>query len=869
MLVCLSGSGHNSMDVLHGQSSAHPPRANGGLDEVERVMPSTPLRGRVLVVGEQPSPSLLLEKLSSRGFYCAAAGNAEAVLSLAPQLQPEAILVVGAGIQEREALQTIRTSSGLRQLPVLADLTGRDSEALRRLDFDFDDRIYSDDELTLRIEAALRAKRLAERDVKAQLRMEALLEITHAATRSLELEQILNIALHKVSKVIPTDRCSVVLVEGSSTRQAQVVASMESPLAPALQLDLARYPELRKALETREAVYVEDALTDSLMAEVRSHIAPLGVRSILVQPLICQEDLVGALFLRLSRTDGSFGREDQEFARAAAAALANSVRNARLHTALKRKREDLELAYVDRYRELTEANRRLKELNRIKDEIIAVVSHDLRAPLQVLLGHGRLLLDGEPSAQQKGSLEAIVRQGKKILDLVESLLERGKGEQARFSLEPSLVDVAELCTEATEELEILAAERGIALRPENPESLLVVGDEMKLRQVLQNLITNAIQHAKESGAVMIRSQRLSRPDGEALRVIVQDDGPGIPDDQLHVVFDRYRHGPGGVGLGLTICKEFIELHGGEIWAENLPAGGCAVTFTLPLSKNPEAKLPLSAIPPTVGELPRVLVVEDEPEVAAVVCEILRSRYRVEVARDGAEGVAKARGLHPDLIVMDVFLPKLDGLDAAVALKSSSDTADIPVILLSAHQGVADKVRALDLGAVDYMSKPFQALELLGRAERAIQLCNTQKELRRSTALLRKTGSDPETGLFDRFGLLHRLGLELSRSQRYRRPLSMAVLVPDGVADKERVRRCAILIRERIRTPDFIAHLGDGIFVVVLPESNSHGTDAICSRLSAELQDATGLAFRTSSADVGRDSPKAEALLEELLAGARR
>src|SRR5262249_23533357 len=592
-LVCLPGSGHNSMDVLHGQSSAHPPRANGGLDEVERVMPSSPLRGRVLVVGEAASPSLLLEKLSSRGFYCAAAGNAEAVLSVAPQLQPEAILVVGAGIQEREALQIIRKSSGLRQLPVLADLTCRDSEALRKLDFDFDDRIYSEDELTLRLEAALRAKRLAERDALVQLRMEALLEITHAATKSLELEQILKIALDKVSKVITTDRCSVVLVEGTSTRQAQVVASVESPEA-AMQLDLARYPELRRALETREPVYVEDALTDPLMAEVRAQIAPLGVRSILVQPLICQEDLMGARFLRLSRSDGSFGRDEQEFARATAAALANSVRNARLHTALKRKREDLELAYVDRYRELTEANRRLKELNRIKDEIIAVVSHDLRAPLQVLLGHGRLLLDGEPSAQQKGSLEAIVRQGKKILDLVESLLERGKGEQARFSLEPSLVDVAELCTEATEELEILAAERGIALRPENPESLLVVGDEMRLRQVLQNLITNAIQHAKESGAVMIRSQRLSRPDGEALRVIVQDDGPGIPDDQLHVVFDRYRHGPGGVGLGLTICKEFIELHGGEIWGENLPAGGSAVTFTLPLSQNPEAQLPFRA-----------------------------------------------------------------------------------------------------------------------------------------------------------------------------------------------------------------------------------------------------------------------------------
>jgi DNA-binding response OmpR family regulator/two-component sensor histidine kinase len=522
---------------------------------------------------------------------------------------------------------------------------------------------------------------------------------------------------------------------------------------------------------------------------------------------------------------------------------------------------------VDRYRELTEANRRLKELNRIKDEIIAVVSHDLRAPLQVLLGHGRLLLDGEPSPHQKASLEAIVRQGKKILDLVESLLERGKGDQARFSLEPTRVDVAELCTQAAEELEILAAERGVALRPESPESLTVVGDEVKLRQVLQNLITNAIQHAKQSGMVTVRCQRLKRPDGDAVRVVVQDDGPGIPENQLQVVFDRYRHGPGGTGLGLTICKEFVELHGGEIWAESLLVGGCAVTFTLPLASGPELKS-AGALPTTAGELPRVLVVEDEPEVAAVVSEILRSRYRVDVARDGAEGVAKARGLHPDLIVMDVFLPKLDGLDAAVALKSSSDTADIPVILLSAHQGVADKVRALNLGAVDYMSKPFQALELLGRAERAIELCNTQKELQRSTALLRKTGSDPETGMFDRSGLLNRLGHELSRSQRYRRPLSMAVLVPDGAVAQERIRECAMLIRERIRTPDFIAHLGDGVFAVVLPESNAAGAHAICSRLTTELQDATGLTFRTSSADVGRDGPKPETLLQELLAVVR-
>src|SRR6266849_3785131 len=831
---------------------------------MQHVRPTSPLRGRVLVVGEAASPSQWLEKLSSRGFYCAAAATADAVLSLAPQLQPEAILVVGAGTPEREALKAIRQNAGLRQLPVLADLTGGDSEALRRMDFDFDDRIYSEDELTVRLEAALRAKRLAERDVIVQLRMEALLEITQAATSSLELDQILKIALEKLSRVIVNDRCSVVLVEGANTRQAQVVASAENPTVSALQLDLARYPELRRALETRQPVYIEDALRDPLMAEVRSHITPLGVRSILVQPLICQEDLLGALFLRLSRAEGSFGREEQEFARAAAAALANSVRNARLHTALKRKRDDLELAYVDRYRELTEANRRLKELNRIKDEIIAVVSHDLRAPLQVLLGHGRLLLDEELPEQQSSSVEAIVRQGRKILTLVESLLERGRGETGRLSLEPSVLDIGEICKEASQELEILASEREVALSAEVDESLMLIGDEMMLREVLQNLITNAISHAPHQGQVQVRAQRLERPDGDAARVIVQDNGRGIEGDQLHRIFDRYHHGPGGTGLGLAICKEFVELHGGEIWAENSPQG-CAFVFTIPLANAPERTEPMR-LPRQIetGELPRVLVVEDEPEVAAAVCEILRSRYRVELSRDGAEGLAKARMLQPDLIVMDVFLPKLDGLDAAVALKGSTDTSSIPLILLSAHQDVAEKVRALNLGATDYLTKPFEAMELLARAERAI--CSGLESLEAPPSPDR-AGADPETGLFDRVGLLERLEQEVSRSLRYQRPLSLAVLFPQN-AIGDQVRSCAGFIRGRLRAPDLLGHLGGGVFALGLPESPLGAARGICARIIPELYRLTGVAFKNKAADVARDGRTAEAVLDQLLGGHR-
>jgi two-component system sensor histidine kinase ChiS len=810
------------------------------------------VRGRVLVLGPSEAAAGLVERLSRRGYSVRAAARAANVLEVARGLRPEVVFVApGEGAQD--ALAVVRGAEALRELPVLAEVGGHPLDVVRALGVD--DWVHGDEELAVRLEAALRARRLMERDQVARARMETLLEVAQVATSTLELDQILGIAVDKISRVIAADRCSVVLVEPGSPRAARVVASGDLPQGAPLSLDLARYPELRRALETRQTVKVDDAARDPLMDEVRRIILPLGIRSILVQPLICQEDVLGALFLRLSRTEGAFGREELEFAQAVAAALAGSVRNARLHQALKRKRDDLESAYVDRYRELTEANKRLKELNRFKDEMIAVCSHDLRSPLNVLLGHGRLLQETALAAQERSSVDAMVRQGKKILDLVESLLEQGKGDQARFALEPRTLDLAELCKEITQEMEILSAERGVALRAETPECLQVLGDEVKLSEVLENLIGNAIQHAPQNGLVVVHAQRVRRPDGDIARVVVEDNGPGIPPAELHLVFDRYRHGPGGTGLGLAICREFVELHGGEIWAENVPDGGAAFMLTLPLAREIERP----AEPAASGDqtAPRVLVVEDEPEVAAVVAEILRSRYRVEVARDGAEGLAKARSLLPDLVVMDVFLPRLDGLDAAAALKGAVDTADIPVILLSAHQGVADKLRALNLGAVDYLAKPFQALELLACAERALKLRQTERELARSQSLLRLVGSDPETGLLDRAGFTVRLDQELSRARRYRRPLCVAVLRPRAPVG-EGLRAAAAALRQTLRAPDVLGHLGEGVFLLALPECDLPEAEASLMRILPVLEEGGNVRFDA------RITPAADGAAEALV-----
>ena len=696
-----------------------------------------------------------------------------------------------------------------------------------------------------------------ERERRIAERMAMLLDITQAATSSLELEQILKIAVEKVSQVLPTDRCSVVLVDSPNSSEAVVMATRERDDYRPITIDLSKYPELRRSLQTREATYIEDALEDPLMADVMPAIAPLAVKSILVQPLISQDDLVGALFLRLSRRRGAFGPEEQEFAKAVAAALANSVRNAKLHASVQKKRDDLELAYVERYRELSEANRRLRELARFKDELIAIISHDLRAPLQVTLGHGRMLEDANLPGDLRTSAEAIVRQSRKILKMVESLLDRGKGEQARVALDVQLLDVGRVARDCAFELEILAAERGITLKAHAPERLPVMGDELKLREVLQNLITNGLEHAAKNGNVLLEGEVLHRPDGPAVKIVVQDDGPGMPEEQMHLVFDRYRHGPGGTGLGLAICKEFVELHGGEIWAERPADGGCAFVFTLPLAKEDRKVAPkLQALS---GEQPRVLIVEDEPDIAAVLEGILRKRYRVEVARDGREGVAKTHALHPDLVVMDVFLPHLDGLDAVISLKASSDTADIPVILVSAQVGVADRVRALNLGAVDYLAKPFHASELLQRADRALARRNRPGPESEAAA---PVIADAETGLLDRRGLVARLTQEAARARRYGRPLSLAVARTDAV-HPELLRTAAARMREKLRQPDVLAHLGHGTFAALLPECTSDQARTVFGRVESDLKASTTLQCEVEVAEVpGRELP--EAVLDHLL-----
>lgn len=506
--------------------------------------------------------------------------------------------------------------------------------------------------------------------------LEALLEIAEAATSHLDLEELLRVVVGKVAQVVPVDRCSVILVEDDAD-QAIVIASHDVPELRRLPIEIARYPEIRRALESKSAVVIEDVHSDPLMEDVRHLLEQKPVASLVVTPLVAQGDAVGALFLRLARRT-AFGPHEQAFVRAVASTVANSVRNARLHSSVRKKKDELERAYHERYEELERLNEQLREANRVKDEFLAVCSHDLRAPLNVLLGHTRLLQKRMEETPEHKSISVIERQARRILQLVERILVRSKGKNAWLvAFQP--LDLSSCIREIASDFAAFAAEKEVGVRVLGERSAMVSADESAVRQIVENLVSNAVAHTRPGTEVEVEVQ--SCPTTGWLRVEVRDRGPGIALEELPVVFERYRHGESGegLGLGLAICRELVELHGGDIWASQRPGGGSTFSFSLPTDSR------------QVQAARRLLVVGAPGEVQEEWLSRLGERYAISFAASRAEGVARAQVFLPDAMVI---VSALEGGAAACAaeLRRQPGLGEVPLILFGEAEGFSAAAR---------------------------------------------------------------------------------------------------------------------------------------------------------------------------------
>lgn len=441
------------------------------------------------------------------------------------------------------------------------------------------------------------------------------------------------------------------------------------------------------------------------------------------------------------------------------AAAAAMVAAARLWGARQRKlRLRLEHLVEERTAAMTAQAEKLRELDLLKSQFFANVSHELRTPLTLILGPLGDALEGRfgpVGGELQRQLAAAGRNAQRLLTLVDQLLDVARLDDGRLRLRVRRCDLAALVRQRVEAILPLAERREIDLSlAVPPEAVEIWCDEAQIEKVLENLLSNALKFTPRGGRVQVA---LLAPSGaDRVRISVRDNGPGIPADQVERVFERfYQVEPlalrwPGVGIGLALSRQLVELHQGSIAVESEPGEGSCFIVTLlrgrdhfPAEMVDEERparplLPASSsflVPPAVFDTPppvgldalpdlnedrtTVLVVEDNPEVRTYIRRHLEPDYRVIEAADGAEGLAAARQLVPDLVVSDVMMPGLDGNALFRSLREDPELELVPVVLLTAKASAESRIQGLRDGVDDYLVKPFDPRELKARVDNLI------------------------------------------------------------------------------------------------------------------------------------------------------
>jgi signal transduction histidine kinase/CheY-like chemotaxis protein len=402
--------------------------------------------------------------------------------------------------------------------------------------------------------------------------------------------------------------------------------------------------------------------------------------------------------------------------------------------------------------ELAELYARTKELDELKTQFFANVSHELRTPLTLIMAPvEKLLATVAPADPAHHDLEVVARNAAILLRQVNNLLDASKLEAGGMTPDYAEVDVSQQVRQAAGFFESLATERGITFSVHADEATFAQLDPEHLHRIVLNLLSNAFKVTPEDG--VIRCEVHVDPDTGQAVIEVADSGPGIPEDQRDVVFDRFRQldgGPtralAGTGLGLSIVRDVVRLHGGRIAVSTAPEGGALFVVTLPLMAPADAivrrvddersvprlvaaaamsEMAVTAKPatePSAGPTgqPLVVIVEDNRDLNQLMRNTLAARYRIAAAFDGEDGLRLARELHPDLIVCDVMMPKLSGTDLVRAVRGDEAISTTPILVISARAEEGARIALLEAGANDYVAKPFSLHELRVRADNLVR-----------------------------------------------------------------------------------------------------------------------------------------------------
>jgi len=379
----------------------------------------------------------------------------------------------------------------------------------------------------------------------------------------------------------------------------------------------------------------------------------------------------------------------------------------------------------------TEHKTRLEEINRSKSTFFTNITHEFKTPLTLIHGPAEEIARQATDPQIIRQADLISRNAKSILGLVNQLLDLGKLEANLDEPKYYRLDLVQQVRHWMEKFQPLARQKEIRLGFEcDQPSLYSDFDPVKLETVVNNLLSNAVKFTPENGRVKC-TVRMAEGKTDQVQILVEDTGPGIPAEEQGLVFDRFYQGAnsvsGGTGIGLSFVREMVRVHGGQVGLVSTPGEGTRFTVTLPMFQagsihaSPFPGAPAleeetvdagrEGMEPGHDSRPVVLVVEDNPDVAMLVMDVLGGEHTMLHALNGRDGHTEAVRQVPDLIITDVMMPVMDGYTMTHLLRQDVHTAHIPVIMLTARDGEASRIEGRAHGADVYLEKPFSVREL--------------------------------------------------------------------------------------------------------------------------------------------------------------
>ncbi len=432
-------------------------------------------------------------------------------------------------------------------------------------------------------------------------------------------------------------------------------------------------------------------------------------------------------------------------------------------------------------RQLEEQSEKLKELDRIKSRFFANVSHEFRTPLTLIMGPLEQMLSHCPGKEQRQKLGMMLRSSRRLLNLINQLLDLSKFESGKMKLQASQQNIIPFLKGIIESFNSLGAKNELGLSFHTPEeNITLYFDGEKLENLVSNLLINAVKFTPPGGQITVTLNLIKDTPPGFLEISVCDTGMGIPAEQLDHIFDRFYQAEGledhahkGSGIGLALAKELAALHHGEISVHSVEGKGSEFTVRLPLGDKHlgpgeivhqpgkaakpgdlKGKLDLymiereeeagqtgsEIIQPAVDddqaqEKNIILVVEDSADVRSYIRSAIEPGYRVIEAKDGREGLEKAQEIIPDLIISDIMMPGIDGYELCRVLKNDIKTSHVPIILLTARAAEEDIIQGLESSADDYITKPFNTRILSARIKNLIDIrSQLQENLRREMTL---------------------------------------------------------------------------------------------------------------------------------------